>query len=130
MSLSVEFYTVVVLGPDSKPTTKSGETFYLVSGQPYSIMFFNHNPKFMADVEVFVAGQMRDTFVLSPDRGVKLQGQFNSPCEIAVLFQLKDCLTEETVSGSWWWNLWKKSLSRPVEPVVLIFNLAAKDKKK
>lgn len=130
MSLSRDYYTIVVCGADSKPTTRKGETFFLVSGQEYSVMIFNHNSKWWSDIEVFVAGKLRDSFVLSPENGVKLQGQFNSPCEIAFICHMNEEPSPAPRSNSWWWNIWNRREEKQVEPLMIVLTLAAIGEKK
>lgn len=124
MSLSKDYYTIVVCDSDSKPTERSGETFYLVSGTEYSVMLFNHNPRVSADVDVFLAGKERDTFVLEAERGVKFRGTFHSPCELAFVIQLNQ--PDEQQKSWWWWPKWNRPAA--VEPVVVMLSLEKVEK--
>ena len=123
MSISRDYFTIVVCDADSKPTSRIGDTFYLVSGMRYSVRLFNHHLRCRADVEVYVDDCLVETLVILPDRSISLGGTFNANCKLLFLFQLdqtdrfnqKVPDTQQQQPSSSWWPLWKKPA---VEPVV------------
>ena len=58
MSISKEFFTVVVLGADSKPVKQlEPQVFALHNGEEYSLQIFNHHPKLKANAKIFIDGK-------------------------------------------------------------------------
>lgn len=58
MSISREYFTVVIVGADSKPVAQREPlVFVLHDGEEYSLQLINHHPKLRSNARIFIDGK-------------------------------------------------------------------------